>query len=237
MAFGVFFGGGAYTWIMSSVSVPTGWTVVMGQVSDVVESTSSDGTTYAPIVSFTQDGQEYLARTNFYSSSKPALGTERKVAFDPQNPEKNKVVGSLASLWVVVLGGLVGAVLFILGPILFINSMRRQKAIEELMRTGHKVTGVISNVRKTGSENNRDYFVITVTAPGMDAGIREYHSDAVVNIGGLMTVDYQSKPVPVDVYISTSNPELYYVDIDDIPELTRESLESYIKIYNSKGRE
>ena len=236
MLIGGFFAGGAFTWISSDISVPSGWSTTVGTVTDIRQSSSSDGTTYSPIISFESNGQEYVSRSNLYTSSKPSLGGERQVAFNPENPSQNKVVGNLASLWVVVLGGLIGIVLFILGPILFINSKRRMKVIDELMKTGHKVTGVVSAVRKTGSENNRDNYKIIVTAAGLDGVVREYASDKVVNVGGLMASGFESKPVPVDVYLSTSNPNLYYVDIDDIPELTAESIEGYIKIFNKDGK-
>ena len=42
-------------------------------------------------------------------------------------------------------------------------------------------------------------------------------------------IDLRANPVPIDVYIDTVNPENYYVEVDDIPNLTPDRIADMIK--------
>ena len=41
--------------------------------------------------------------------------------------------------------------------------------------------------------------------------------------------DFRNNPIAIDVYIDTTNPKKYYVDISDIPNLTPERIQELIK--------
>lgn len=219
MLFGAVFAGVGYVAI-NSMRVDPGWTRVSGKVVDRVSSTSDGSTTYAAVVGYSVNGEEYRATSGISSSFGPSVGDARDVAYNPSQPSQAKVVegaGTAGWLWIFPV---IGVGMLLAAPIAFIGSMRRSKAIERLLQTGQKLQGVVIDVRSTGSTNGNSTYKIVVAATNSSGTVQNYTSDSISGVGGLAMADFNTNPVPVDVYVDTVDPSKYYVDIADIPSLT-----------------
>jgi hypothetical protein len=88
---------------------------VEGVVTDLVESTDSDGTTYAPVVAFkTAGGRNFEFQSNFYSNP-PAyeVGQKVTVLYPPDRPGEAQIKG--AGNLLMIIFGIVGGVELLIG--------------------------------------------------------------------------------------------------------------------------
>jgi hypothetical protein len=152
------------------------------------------------------------------------MGEVRQVAYNPSNPDESKAVSGLGTrILVVGIPFVVGAFLCIFAPILLIKSLKRSFAIKRLQQTGQKVSGVVIDI--ISSKNG---YAVVVGAPDNAGGVRNYTSDGVSGAGGFSLLDFRTHPIPMDVYVDTTNPNNYYVDISEIPNLTPERITELI---------
>ncbi len=207
-------------WFINDSKIDPSWTQISGQIVDSARSTNSkDNTTYRAIVSYSVNGQPYTVTSRVGSSASPTTGTSRQVAYNPSKPSEAKVVEAASMQMWMWLFPVAGFGLIIFAIVSFIKSTRRTQVINTLMQTGQKITGVLTDIQSSGSDKNQTYKIV-VSATDLTGTVRNYTSDSLTNVGGLKLVDFHSNPVPIDVYIDSSNPEHYYVDIFDIPNLS-----------------
>jgi hypothetical protein len=86
-----------------------------GVVVDLIESTDSDGTTYAPVVAFkTEGGRNFEFHSNFYSSP-PAyeVGQKVTVLYPPDRPDEAQIKG--AGNLLMIIFGVVGGIELLIG--------------------------------------------------------------------------------------------------------------------------
>ena len=104
------------------------------------------------------------------------------------------------------------------------------------MQSGQKLQGILVDVQSEGSDNNSGYKIV-VSATDTSGAVQNYVSDSLTGIGGLAIADFRSNPIPIDVYIDPANPQNYYVDVADIPNLTPERIGELIKsaMQNKQG--
>jgi hypothetical protein len=212
---------------------------VVGSTTSFSNGGTSNSTTYTPIIQYTVSGQAYHIAGSTGSSSYPVKGTPKQVAYDPSSPGHAKQVvsgGARAFFYVFPLAG----ILVIIGSILgFIRSSRRSHDIGDLMSTGQKIQGVIVDIQSTmmntttntggfGNATSASYKVV-VAATDANGQVHNYTSDSLQGIEGLAMADFRANPIPVDVYVDPANPNNYYVDVSELPNLSPDRIAGLIK--------
>ncbi len=216
----------------NSTKINASWKRVNGTVvAASTGSSSNGGTTYAAVVSYMVNGQVYRVTNNASSSSYPSMGAVSQVAYDPSNPQDAKVVASNGEKTILLIFPTIGVLMLVLGPVLFIRSLRRSEDINDLKQTGQKVQGVITEIQSSsnGSSRNGNGYRIVVSATGLDGAVQQYTSDWLQGIGGLAMMDFRTNPLPIDVYVDSANSQNYYVDVSEVPNLTPERITELIQ--------
>ena len=88
-------------------------------VSDIITQSDDDGDTYAPVLKFRDaDGNvcEYTRKV-FTGSCNYEVGDEVEIAFNPDNPQKVYIIGSVAELIFGIIFAGVGAVVMLFGAV------------------------------------------------------------------------------------------------------------------------
>ncbi len=204
------------------------WTLVSGKVVDSVRDTDDDSTTYAAVVEYSVDGREYQVTSNLSSSFMPTIGEEREVSYDPEQPSKAKVVESAGATFWVWIFPIAGVAIMIYAPVAFAKSLKRSSTIKNLMQTGQKLQGVLTDIQSIGSDENKSYKIV-VSATDNSGMVQSYVSDSIAGLGGLALADFRSNPIPVNVYIDPTNPKSYYVDVDGLPGITPQRINELIQ--------
>ena len=203
------------------------WKPVTGTITDVSRSTDSDGDVmYRPTVAYTVDGQSYSTSPSYSSSQQYSVGSSQTVHYDPNNPSQG-VIRTNGMGFFVYIFPVIGAFAILFGVVSFIRSMRRSSLIKQLKSSGVKVQGVVTAVGSNTSSNNSTQ--ITVSATGLDGQVHHYQSDSVSGLSIIGLADYQTKPVAIDVYLNPTNQTEYYVDLDDIPNISPERITDLLK--------
>lgn len=230
-------------YIISSSKIDPSWTRVEGSVVDYQRkdvrrsrtngdaSRDYDDETYYPIVQYEVNGQNYTVKSSLGSSTQPMLREKRTVAYESGSPKNAKLEDSAGTQMLYYLIPVVGAAVIIASVVWYIGAKKRQGVVKGLKQTGYKTTGVIVDImsQNHGAGTNASGYKITVSAVNQAGSTSNYISDEVYSIGGLAMVDLAANPVPIDVYIDTANPENYYVDIEDIPNLTPQRIADMLK--------
>lgn len=227
LLFGAVFAGAGFFAINSS-KVDPNWTRISGEVVDSSSRISDGSTTYTAVVKYSVNGQEYQTTSSFSSSFAPTIGEKREIAYNPSQPNQAKVVEGAGATWWLWLFPIIGVAILIIAPVSFIKSLKRSSEINNLMQTGQKLQGILTDIQSAGSNNNNSYKIV-VSATDNTGTVQNYVSDSIGGIGGLAMADFQSNPIPIDVYIDPTNPQNYYVDIADIPNLTPERITQLIQ--------
>lgn len=228
MLFGALFGG-AGLFALKSAQIDESWSRTQGKVVDVSSRISDGSTMHTAVVEYKVDGSSHRVTAGSSSSVYPSIGSVREVAYDPAHPNNAKVAegwGIKTLLWAFPV---IGLFCIILAPILFSRSLRRSARIEQLMRTGQRLQGVLVDIQSTGNDNNTNTYKITVSAADSTGVVSNYTSDKLGGVAGLAMADFRNNPIPVDVYVDATNPEHYYVDISDIPNLTPQRINELIQ--------
>ena len=228
--FGVMFTGGGL-FALQSNKVDPSWTKTTGQIVDTSSRTRDDSTTYSPVITYEVQGQSYRVLSNSGSSSYPTIGAEREVAYNPARPDQSKVVETASTQGFLYLFPALGILVMIAAPVAFVISRKRSHAITRLVQSGQKLPGVLVDIQTTGSSNSSDSnnFTITVAAADPSGAVHNYVSDSLGGVGGLAMADFRNSPISIDVYVDPTNPQNYYVDISDVPNLTPERIVALIK--------
>lgn len=210
---------------LNATKINPDWTKVQGEIVSATSQVGDGSTTYAPVIRYSVNGQAFKVGSSISTGSYPKIGERREVAYDPTNPANAKVVETLRTQWFVYIFPLIGTGFIILGLTLFTRSYRRNRAIRQLTEQGQKLQGVLVDIQ---SVNNNSYKIV-VAATAMGGAAQNYVSDTIGGIGDLMMADFHKNPIPIDVYVDTTNPQNYYVDISDIPNLTPERIGELLK--------
>lgn len=223
---GVFAGAGFFA--INSSRIDSNWQRTSGEVIDSSSRVSDGSTTYTPVVKYSVNGQEYQTTSSFSSSFAPAIGEKREVAYNPVQPSQAKIVEGAGTTWWLWLFPVIGVGILVIAPISFIRSLKRSSAINNLVQTGQKLQGVLTDIQSTGGNNNGSYKIV-VSATDNAGTVQNYVSDSLNGVAGLALADFHNNPIPIDVYIDPINPHNYYVDISDIPNLTPERITQLIQ--------
>lgn len=225
--------GGMFIVVMIPLSnsnrTPAGWENVSGQVVETSERRGDDSTLYTAIVEYRVDGQAYRVASNVSSSWQPTMGDSRKVTYNPAKPSESKLIeeGILPNLIFWLFPG-IGSLWIILTVYSYLKSKNRTRQIQNLVSSGTKVTGVLIDIKTPFNQAN-DTYQIVVSATDVRGVVQNYVSDPVSGIGALGLSDFRTQPIPIDVYVDRSNPDKYYVDVSDIPNLTPERIQQLVQ--------
>lgn len=98
------------------------------EVVDIVSSTDSDGTTYAPVFSYTVSGQEYVKQRNSYSNPcNYYKGQKVALYYNPNRPDEFYADGdNVYKILFYVFGG-IGAVFTIVSIAIITTSVKAKK--------------------------------------------------------------------------------------------------------------
>ncbi len=209
--------------IVASSQIDSTWTRVDGTVVGSDRSSTNDSA-YTPIVSYTVNGATYQVKSSISTSSYPTVGSTMQVAYSPSSPANAKIVAGKSTMVLLLIFPAIGLIMLILAPVLFVRSRKRGQAIEQLIQTGQKVTGVMTDIKQTGSKNGSSTYKLVVSAADASGTVRQYTSDSLTGMIGLVMASFQGKAMPIDVYLDPGNPDHYYVDISDIPSLDAQSI-------------
>lgn len=224
--------------IFSAALGNRGWNTVEGTVTGTATKRNSDGNdVYAPIVRYVVNGETYSITSNSSSSFMPANGSTRKVNYNPAKPADAKVLATAIENAFIAIFPVVGLGIILFAWISFIKSKKRDKQIKNLVAYGTKVQGVITNVVSSGDSRQPAFKLVVAATDPTTGSVKEYHSDTVHGLGGMLVSQLQTSAVPIDVYIDATNPALYYVDLADIPPMTPETLQGLISRYQKNPGE
>jgi hypothetical protein len=230
MLFLLVFGGaflGTGILLFKSNHADPSWTKISGHITAVSSHISDGANQYSPVVTYAVNGQSYTVASSVSSSSYPALGQAREVAYNPAHPGQAKVIESGGAMWFLYVAMAIGAFFICLAPYLYIRSLRRGSSINALVQTGRKLQGVMVDIQSQGNESGT--YKIVVAADDGSGAVQNYTSDSLTGIGSLAMADFRNSPIPIDVYIDPANPQNYYVDISDIPNLTPERIKDLLQ--------
>lgn len=225
--FGAIFTGAGVA-ALKQTKIDPSWTRVTGEVVDLSSHTSDGSTTYSPIVKYEVNGRSYRVASSISTSSYPSIGEKREIAYNPSRPDQSKVVEGAGSTWWLYLFPAVGIACLVIAPVSFIRSVKRSGNINRLMQSGQKLQGILVDVQSEGSNNNSGYKIV-VSATDTSGTVQNYVSDSLAGIGGVAMADFRNNPIPIDVYVDPANPQNYYIDVANIPNLTPERIGELIK--------
>lgn len=204
------------------------WTETKGTVVNVQSRAGDSNTMYSAVVEYTVDGNSYTVVSSMSSSSAPDIGSERKVAYNPNLPQEAKIVESLTSTWWLYLFPLAGLTMIVLSILSYIRSKKRTSEIGNLQVRGVSVKGVVVELKDVGRNDNNTMYKVVVAANDLSGNVKHYLSDPINNVEGLAFTNLHQNPIAVDVFLDPNNPDNYYVDIADIPQLSAPGLSDII---------
>lgn len=196
------------------------WPTAQAKVVHVAQRLDSEnGMMYTPTVEYTVNGTPHRITSQMSSSSPETVGSTKTVRYNPNNQSEG-IIAMSGMMYTFLLFPLIGAGLILGSIVAAVRSFKRSRVISNLKQSGIKVQGIVSNVEST---SQRGSVRLTVSAPDQSGQVRSFASDTVSGNTFTLT-DYQQKPIAMDVYIDATNPDIYYVDIDDIPEMTADTI-------------
>ncbi|HGY2267258.1 DUF3592 domain-containing protein [Morganella morganii] len=209
--------GGSYFYL-SGYSQEKNGIVVSGQIIDLSVHRSDNGTSYCPVVKYTDGQDEYVMKSSYCSSGyRNALGDDIDVIYPPGSPD-HAVIHSFGGLYggaVVLLG--MGAV-FALGgtlplAVMYLRGKSGQRLLREGMPVNARFTDVIMNTMI--SINGRSPFQIVAQGyNSADNTVKLYYSHNLA-----------FDPAPfihqefITVYVDQKNPDKYYMDTSFLPKV------------------
>ena len=221
---------GAGTFAMKSSAIDETWVRTNGKVVDTTSQISDGSTIYYPVIEYQVEGKNYRISGSGGSSFAPGIGSQKELAYNPQTPQVAKAVDGSGTKVMMGSFTVIGALLILAAPIFYMRSLKRSQKISNLTANGRKVQGIITDIQSMGGGNggNNSYRII-VAAVDLHGGTRNYTSDPLEGIAGLAMADFRNNPIPIDVYLDPTDPENYYVDISDVPNLTPQRIQELIK--------
>ena len=189
-----------------------------GVVVDLAYTSSSSGSSVAPVVRFLTPEAEEIVFQSSVSSNPPAydIGEKVNVLYDPADPSD----ATIDSFWQqyllpVILGG-IGGVFFAIGGGMLLARALKRRTQRRLMLMGRRVTAKIQGVDLNTSVavNGRHPFCITSQWLNPDTGqMHVFRSDGI----WYDPSDHLNGDT-IDVLVDPVNPNKYYVDTSFLPK-------------------
>lgn len=190
-----------------------------GSVVELIESRSSDSTTYRPVVDFTTSAGDTIRFASSSGSNPPSYSVGEKVAvfYLADAPQQAHVDGYF-SLWgaATIVGGL-GSVFFLIGAGLMLVPMLKRRRDDYLKRHGTPIETEFQRVElnEALSVNGRHPFrIVTQWQNPVTSQMHVFESG---NLWHDPTEYVESDRIRV--FIEKSNPKKYVVDLSFLPDL------------------
>ena len=187
-----------------------------GSVVRMNESRSDKGTLLtAPVISFnTKDGQEYLYQSNIYSNpSSYSIGEKVPIYYDPLNPNHAQTGGMTLSIVLASIGG----VFFLIGLIIYLLHINKDKNIKILMETGEKIKADIVSVNYNTSLAINGKNPMVIECQWLQNYSNTLYSFKSRNLWFDPT-PYLGERKQLDVFINPNNPKKYFMDVSFLPK-------------------
>ena len=189
-----------------------------GVVVNLVSSRSSNGNTmYSPEVSFTDASNKNITFTSSISSSAPGYTVGEKVAvlYDKNNSQSAKI-NTFFQLWFgVMIMSILGAVFFLIGLLTVLSIIRKSGLKKDLLVNGIKILVKITSVENNSYRGqNATYQIVAQWLNPSDNQMYIFKSDDL-NYDPTSYVSGKD----ITVYIDSSNPKRYYMDISTLPQV------------------
>lgn len=190
-----------------------------GTVVELVRSRSSDSTTYAPRVTFTDAQGRAHAFTSRTSSNPPAyhVGETVRVLYRAESPQQARIDGFF-SLWGgALIVGILGSVFALVGLGMVLVPMLRQRRAAQLRASGRRIEAAFQGVEHNTSltVNGRHPFcVISQWQNPATSQVHVFRSDNL----WFDPSEYITR-TQIPVYIDPADPDRYHVDLSFLPKL------------------
>ena len=221
LALGLLMIGGALFVCNSVRTFDANATKTTGTVLELVASTSKNSqgssTTYAPLVSYTDNsGGTHQYKPN-YSSNPPGyeVGEKVDVFYDPKNPDDVKLGGLGEYTGAFVLGG-IGLVFALIGLIAVLVILRKRARTAQLKETGELVQAQFDMVKQNIFVEINRIHPFHIHCSWKDPLTGTLHSFK----SGMLLMDpspYMAAHKTLDVYMDRNNPKKYFVDTSFLP--------------------
>ncbi|MCB9798867.1 DUF3592 domain-containing protein [Candidatus Nomurabacteria bacterium] len=221
LLFGIVFAGVAIGIFVNSYLFLQTAEHTQGKVVEIVERRDSDGDMmYSPKVAFETPTGESIAFVSAVSSNFPLydVGEGVDVAYQPNNPHKAKLEGSVVNWIVPVIFGLFGSVFLVVGVIGLVHAHHRKKEIAFLMQSGNRIVAKVerSMVDRSYKINNKSpYRLYAVAHDPMRNTVKEYKSEYI----WYNPNEFAPPGKEITVMVHPQNPDIYYMDTSFLPKL------------------
>lgn len=189
-----------------------------GIVIKLIESYSSDSTTYKPVVRYTPKGGESINFTSSSSSNPPSyhVNEEVTVLYNPENPMDAKIDGYF-SLWgaFIIVGG-IGTVFTLIGLSFFLFPFLQARKKQDLLQSGRLISAdyLSVNLNTSYKVNGRSpYYISAQWQNPLTTDIHQFKSENI----WFDPSQYINTKV-IHVYLDKQNPKRYYMDVSFLPE-------------------
>lgn len=192
--------------------------IANGTVVDLVESYSSDSTTYKPVVEFKTINNQFITFTSSTGSNPPSyhIGEVVDVVYEQNFPNDAKI-RSFFTLWglATVLFSM-GLVFFSIGFIPFLLDIFRGKRAEELKVNGVKVNANVEQVKYISNYTMNGVSPYKIIATWQHPETSHVYTFKSQNIWYDPTSYIENNSV--NVYIDETKPNKYYMDLGFLPK-------------------
>ncbi len=189
-----------------------------GTVVNFMQTDSSHGVTYAPVVHFVNRNNETTVFVSSTSSNPPGYekGEKVEVLYFPAKPQDARI-NSFFSLWGgSVIFGVMGTIFFLIGAGVTLVPLLKKRQGEYLKEQGRAIETDFQSVRVNGafSVNGRNPFrVLTQWKDPSSSQVRVFEShDIWYDPTNLI------KSQRIRVFLDKNNPKKYYVDLSFLPK-------------------
>lgn len=212
---------GAVLWYQNTRVFVQEASVAQGTVVELVRSTSSDSTTYRPVVRFETAGGERVEFTSNTGSNPPgyAKGERVEVLYRSAQPAHARIRGFF-SLWggPLIVGGL-GGVFFLIGGGMLLATALKNRREKYLKKYGTRIETTFQSVEINGSlkVNGRSPFrVITQWQNPATSVLHVFTSNNL-----WFDPTHHISERRITVLIEKNNPGKYHMDLSFLPKWAR----------------
>jgi hypothetical protein len=189
---------------------------VTGMMHNPFHIRGTNNNSYAPTVSYiSRDGKNHTCDTKSYNYP-PAytVGDKVKVYYDPAKPDYARLENSLGKSTILIAIGAVSCILLI---IIYILSVRREKASKKLTQTGIKIAADIVSAANDETPvvmGKRPYIIKCQWQQNQTNTIFTFKSKYIY----YNPAKYLGERKQLDIFIDPDNPKKYFMDISFLPK-------------------
>lgn len=218
-AIGIAMIAGALYWVQNTRAYLAQAGSAQGTVVDLVRSSSSSSSTYAPVVRFVTAKGEKIEFTSGTGSNPPSYsqGESVEVLYQPGAPRDARING-FVSLWLgpMIVGG-IGSIFFLIGGGIALASVLQGRKEEYLRQNGTRILTTFQSVELNTSLAVNGRHPFRVFTQWTNPSTSEIHVFESENLWFDPSPHINNRTITV--FIEPGNPKKYYVDLSFLPKL------------------